>query len=146
MASFSIDLKWNRDGEFAFEKFSRKHQLNFSGSQSLLNSAAPEYFGDEDTANPEELLASALASCHMLTFLAIACKSGYIIDNYSDHADAILDKNEEGKFYISEIFLHPSIAFSGEKIPSKDQLKTMHDKAHRNCFVANSLKTKVHIQ
>lgn len=144
--AFHIDLNWKRTTEdFGYEKFNRNHSIVFSGNQLLKNSAAPEYLGDVDTANPEELLASALSSCHMLTFLAVASKSGYIVDSYADCAEAILDKNEEGRLAITIINLRPVIIFSGEKKPTEEQLKSLHEKAHRNCFIANSIKTKVNI-
>jgi organic hydroperoxide reductase OsmC/OhrA len=117
----------------------------FSGQQFLNNSAAPEYLGNADMANPEELLASSLASCHMLTFLAVAAKSGYIVESYNDQAIATLDKNEEGKIAVTVIDLKPVVEFSGEKIPDDEHLKSLHEKAHRNCFIANSIKSKVNI-
>jgi organic hydroperoxide reductase OsmC/OhrA len=143
---FSIDLNWIRESsDFQYDHFNRGHTLRFSGNQNLKNSAAPEYLGNEDMANPEELIASALASCHMLTFLAVASKSGYTVNSYTDHATATLDKNEEGKMAITIIDLKPVISFQGPKIPDETQLKSLHEKAHRNCFIANSIKTKVNI-
>ncbi|MGZ3788505.1 MAG: OsmC family protein [Bacteriovorax sp.] len=145
MSTFTIDLNWKRETEFAYDKFNRSHTLSFSGNQVLRNSSAPEYLGNTDTANPEEILAAAVSSCHMLTFLAVAAKSGYTVDTYRDHAEATLDKNEEGKPAITQIDLHPVIEFSGEKLPSAEQLKSLHERAHRNCFIANSIKTKVNV-
>lgn len=146
MSLYTIDLNWKREThDFAYDTFNRSHTLSFSGPQTLKASSAPEYLGNNDMANPEETLAAALSSCHMLTFLAVASKSGYVVDTYRDRAEASLDKNEEGRLAITQIDLHPVIEFSGAKQPSADQLKSLHDKAHRNCFVANSLKTKVNI-
>ena len=145
MSTYAIDLNWRRETDFSYDTFNRNHTLSFSGDQILQNSSAPEYLGNSDMANPEELLASALCSCHMLTFLAIASKSGYTVDSYNDHAVATLDKNEEGRLAITTIDLHPVIVFSGDKKPTAEQLKSLHEKAHRNCFVASSLKTKVNI-
>jgi organic hydroperoxide reductase OsmC/OhrA len=144
--TYKIDLNWKRTKDFTYDQFNRNHSIIFSGQQSLNNSAAPEYLGNADMSNPEELLASALASCHMLTFLAVAAKSGYVVETYNDHAVATLDKNEEGRLAITMIDLKPIIEFSGEKIPDSDQLKSLHDKAHRNCFIANSIKSKVNIK
>lgn len=143
--TFKVDLNWKRSKDFTYDHFNRNHTLMFSGQQYLNNSSAPEYLGNGDMANPEELLASALASCHMLTFLAVASKSGYIVDTYNDQAVATLDKNEEGKLAITVIDLKPIVEFSGEKTPSDDQLKSLHEKAHRNCFIANSIRSKVNI-
>ncbi len=143
--TFQIDLKWKRTSEFTYELLNRNHTIIFSGNQTLNNSAAPDYLGNADMSNPEELLVSALASCHMLTFLAVASKSGYIIENYEDLARAHLEKNEEGRLAITIIDLNPVIIFGGEKKPTAEQLKSLHEKAHRNCFIANSIKSIVNI-
>jgi organic hydroperoxide reductase OsmC/OhrA len=143
--TFQIDLKWKRTSEFTYELLNRNHTIKFSGNQTLNNSAAPDYLGNADMSNPEELLASALASCHMLTFLAVAAKSGYIIENYEDLARAHLEKNEEGRLAITVIDLTPVVIFGGEKKPTAEQLKSLHEKAHRNCFIANSIKSIVNI-
>jgi organic hydroperoxide reductase OsmC/OhrA len=146
MNAFKIELNWKRTTEnFEYNSFNRNHTVKFSGDQSLRNSAAPEYMGNADTANPEELLASSASSCHMLTFLAVASKMGYVVDSYADSAEALLNKNEEGRLAVTEIKLKPVIVFSGTKIPDADQLKSLHEKAHRNCFIANSIKSKVNI-
>ena len=146
MSTFNIQLDWkNTSGSFKFEEYTRDHQIVLGGAQSLLTSAGPKFFGNAQAANPEELLLSALTSCHMLTFLAIASKSGYIVDSYSDKPSAILGKNDSNKISITEINLSPTIVFSGEKIPSAEQLKSLHEKAHNNCFIASSIKAKVNI-
>lgn len=141
METFKINTKWIRtSADFTYDSYNRNHIINFSGNQQLKNSAAPAYKGDLDMANPEELLASAVSSCHMLTFLAVAAKSGFIIESYEDDAVAVLDKDANNVLCITEVILHPIIKFSGEKIPDAEKLKGLHDKAHRNCFVANSVK------
>lgn len=146
MSSYTINLEWKQVGEdFSYEKFNRQHTITFSGNQTLKNSSAPEYFGNTDTSNPEELLASALASCHMLTFLAIASKSGYNVHSYNCKAEAFLSKNDEGRMCVTEITLTPEIVYNGEKRPTEEQLKSLHEKTHKNCFIAQSLKTKVNI-
>lgn len=144
---YTIHLEWSNDKntDFTFEKYNRNHSLFFSGDQVLLNSASPEYFGDKNATNPEELLASALASCHMLTFLAIASKSGYTVNHYKCGATAVMGKNVDGKMSVTEINLTPEISFTGEKKPSPEQLTSLHDKAHRNCFIAQSIQSKVNV-
>ena len=144
MSSFKIAVKWNNT--FTPEGYIRDHAVFFSGNQVLQNSAAKEYSGNEKMANPEELLASALASCHMLTFLAISSKSRFIVESYEDQAVATLEKNEEGKVAITKITLHPKIIFKGDLIPDAEKIKSLHEKAHLNCFVANSIKCHVEIK
>jgi organic hydroperoxide reductase OsmC/OhrA len=145
MSSYIINLSWKNEAQdFSYEKFNRNHEVSFSGAQHLNASAAKEYFGNSNMTNPEELLGASLASCHMLTFLAVASKSGYVVASYKCRAEALLDKNEEGRLSVSVINLTPEIIFSG-KLPSAEQLSSLHEKSHRNCFIAQSLKTKVNI-
>lgn len=144
MTEYVINLDWKKtSADFSYEKFNRDHVLHFGGEQTLKASASVDYFGNADMSNPEELLASGVANCHMLTFLAIASKSGYVVESYSCKAEAFLGKNEEGRMVVTEINLFPKTAFSGGKIPTEEQLKSMHDKAHKNCFISQSLKTKI---
>ena len=146
MDKFIIKIDWQRSTEdFTYETFNRSHLLHVGGDQTIHNSAAPEFKGVKDTTNPEELLAASLASCHMLTFLAIASKSGYTADNYQCQAEAFLEKNTNGKMAVSKITLRPNISFSGDKFPTTDQLKSLHDKAHANCFIAQSINTLVNV-
>lgn len=146
MSTYTINLEWKKiSDDFTYEKYNRNHNIAFSGNQTLKNSASPEYFGNSDMSNPEELLASALASCHMLTFLAIASKSGYNVQSYNCKAEAVLGKNDDGKMSVTEITLTPKIVYNGDKQPSDEQLKSLHEKSHKNCFIAQSLKTKVNV-
>ena len=146
MSVFTTNIEWKQtSSDFSYEKYNRNHTITFSGAHTLKNSAAPEYFGNSDMSNPEELIAAALASCHMLTFLAVASKSGYNVQSYNCKAEALLAKNDEGKMSITEITLTPEIVYNGDKLPTPEQLKSLHDKSHKNCFIAQSLKTKVNI-
>lgn len=146
MNVYTVNVVWKQTStDFSYENYNRDHIVTFSGNQVLKNSAAPEYFGNSDMSNPEELLASALASCHMLTFLAIASKSGHDIQSYTCKAEALLAKNEDGKMSVTEITLTPEIVYNGDKQPTSEQLKSLHEKSHKNCFIAQSLKTKVNV-
>jgi organic hydroperoxide reductase OsmC/OhrA len=48
--------------------------------------AAPTYLGNPAHVDPEEAFVASLSSCHMLTFLAIACKQKFVLDSYEDEA------------------------------------------------------------
>ena len=146
MDKFIVNIDWQRSSDdFTYDTFNRGHVIYVGGDQTIHNSAAPEYKGDADMTNPEELLAASLGSCHMLTFLAIASKSGYIVDDYECKSEAFLAKNEAGKMSVTEINLYPITNITGDKQPTAEQLKSMHDKAHANCFIAQSIHTKVNI-
>ena len=96
--------------------------------------------------DPEEVLVAAISSCHMLTFLSIAAKKKFIIDTYVDDALSTMEKNEQGRFWISRVELRPDIVFSGDKKPTLIQIEKMHELSHDQCFIANWVKTKVTIE
>lgn len=144
MSEYQIDLKWRRDGRpFERGNYHRDHIVHFNGGQQLRSSAAVEYGGNDAASNPEELLAAALSSCHMLTFLAVAANRGYVVDAYEDHTVAIVGKNADGKLAVTHATLSPRVCFDGERQPSAEDLHKMHERAHAACFIANSLRTEV---
>ena len=153
MSTFEAAVVWNRSTpDFKYDTYDRSHQISFGSGTSITGSAAPDYMGNSKHVNPEESLLAALSSCHMLTFLAIASKSGYIIDSYEDRCSAELGKNEEGtslkpgKLGVTKAVLRPRITFGGTKKPDLDELKKLHGKAHANCFIANTVSTNVLVE
>ncbi|WEK29634.1 MAG: OsmC family protein [Candidatus Pseudomonas phytovorans] len=126
--------------------YSRDLEVIFSDTAKVEASAASDYLGTAEKADPEQLLVSALASCHMLYFLAICEGQGYVVSSYSDNAKGIVAKREEGGFWVSEIILNPKVEFSSEKQPDRNALERLHHRAHKGCFIANSIKTVVKVE
>ena len=93
--------------------------------------------------DPEEAFVATLSSCHMLMFLAIAAKRGFIVDEYVDQATGVLAEDGQGNMAITNVTLRPRVAWSGEKQPTREQLEKMHHRSHNTCFIANSVKTTV---
>lgn len=145
MSEHKTTLTWKRgDSGSGYKEFPRKHTWDFPRSgQSLNASAAPAYLGDADCVDPEEAFTAALTSCHMLTFLAIASMSGFVVDSYDDNATGYLEKGENGKPWLARVVMNPTITFSGDKMPSAEDIEKLHEKAHHECFLANSVKTEV---
>lgn len=79
----------------------------------------------------------------MLTFLFLAYKQGFQVENYDDEAVGVMTKNEKGVPWVSAITLHPQISYGGEKRPSATEVERLHRMAHEQCFIANSIKTAV---
>lgn len=125
---------------------SRSHTWTFGGGQTLRASAAPEYGGEPEHTNPEEGLVAAVAGCHMLTFLFVAARRGYAVTRYEDDPVGTLGKNADGRMAITQIRLRPRIAFGGDKQPGAEELTKLHEAAHRNCFIANSLSCEVTVE
>src|SRR3546814_11429454 len=105
--------------------------------------SVPVPMSDATAADPEELFVSALSSCHMLWFLAVAAKQGFRIDRYVDKAIGIMGENRDGDWAMIRVTLRPEVIFSGEKIPTQTQINEMHEQAHDECFIASSVKTDV---
>lgn len=146
MSEHRASIHWQR-GETAFdyESYPRDHAWDFGHGLHVPASAAPQYFGSAERCDPEKALVAALSSCHMLTFLAIASKKGFVVDDYSDDAVGVLEKNAEGRLALTRVTLQPRIRFSGARIPDGDEIERMHEGAHRNCFIANSVRTEVSV-
>jgi organic hydroperoxide reductase OsmC/OhrA len=141
-----IGLHWSRNGApFVRGNYQSAHEIRYSGGQQLKVGPSPDLGGDAALADPERVLLSALSSCHMLTFLAVAANRGYVVDTYRDEAVALLGRNEDGKMAVVQATLAPRVIFSGDKQPSADEYAKLHERAHAACFIANSVKTHVDI-
>lgn len=127
-------------------KYSTNHRMTFSGGLAATMTAAPDYGGDSRYVNPEEAMAAALSSCHMMTFLALAAKARWKVTNYQDRAVAVLGKTEDGRMKVGEIVLHPVIEFEQGYDVELNMLKEMHERAHRYCFVANALSCEMRVE
>lgn len=141
MSEHKINIEWSRQGVFSHEGFDRNHQIQFHSDVSLTAAGA----NNPSAADPEQMLAAALSSCHMQTFLVLASKKRLQVESYSDDAIATLSQRDDGKFYVSKITLNPRVSFTGDKIPDKQTLESMHHKSHDHCFVANSISCEIAI-
>jgi len=147
MSEHKVNLSWKNESEdFSYKNYDRTHIWKFEGGSVFKASAAPEYLGKKEFVNPEEAFAASLASCHMLTFLAIASIKKYTIEIYEDTAVAILEKNEKSRMAVTKLFLRPRITFMGDNIPDKTTIEEMHHRAHTECFIANSVLTEIIIE
>ncbi|MTI89342.1 MAG: OsmC family peroxiredoxin [Balneolaceae bacterium] len=146
--TYTATVEWiNTRDSFTKNTYSRKHHWTFDGGITVPASASPqvvrEPFSEPEAVDPEEAFVASVSSCHMLFFLSIAAKGGFEVKSYTDRACGIMQKNEEGDISITEIQLEPNIEFSGENIPDDVQIQKMHHQAHKKCFIANSIKSKV---
>ena len=145
-------MSWKRgsDEPFSDNKYSRGHTWAFDGGVTVPASSSPLSvrlpFSKADAVDPEEALVASLSSCHMLTFLYLAAKGGYVVDSYEDKAVGVMTKNERGKLFVSRVALRPRIAFSGAKQPSAAQLDELHHHAHEECYIANSVLAEVVVE
>ena len=147
MSEHAVTVDWKRETpDFGYETYNRDHDWSFDAGITVRASAAPAYKGGESCVDPEEAFVASLSSCHMLTFLALAARKQYVVDRYRDEAVGILGKDAAGSLAMTKVTLRPHVVFGGEKTPSPEELRQLHDRAHHACFIANSVKTEVVIE
>ncbi|HSF20738.1 MAG TPA: OsmC family protein [Burkholderiales bacterium] len=145
MSEHKATVKWSRAGkDFSYKTYSRDHVWSLNGND-VPASATTAYLGNPNRVDPEAALVAALSSCHMLTFLALAANKGFVVESYEDAAVGHLEKNAQGKLALTRVDLHPKIVYGGTKQPTAADLEWLHDKAHKECFIANSVTTDVRV-
>ncbi|MDQ0608737.1 organic hydroperoxide reductase OsmC/OhrA [Variovorax sp. W1I1] len=148
MSEYTAEVLWQRgDQDFLANTYSRKHSLRFDGGAEWAGSSSPHVvplpFSDASAVDPEEAFVASLSSCHMLWFLTMAVKRKFCVDRYFDAASGVMEKNADGKMAMTVVMLRPEVTFSGENLPTREQIEHMHHRAHEECFIANSVKTDV---
>ena len=151
MSNYSATISWKRDGaDFLSNRYSRAHIWKFDGGTEAPASASPQIvplpWSSEENVDPEEAFVASISSCHMLFYLALASDQGFQIDSYIDNAVGVMARNAEGKYVVSQVTLSPTVIHSGESIPNRATQESLHHLAHEQCFIANSVKTKVNIE
>lgn len=151
MHTYEATISWEREGqEFTDNRYSRGHRWSFDGGAQVDASSSPYVvpvpMSVAANVDPEEALVAAASSCHMLFFLSIAARRGFVVDRYVDHAFGVMEKNSEGKVAMTRITLRPQIAFGGERRPTPQELGEIHHASHEQCFIANSLKTGIVVE
>ena len=136
--AYPFTLTWN--GNTLQDGYTRDAEAAAAGKATIPVSSAAEYAGTAQRWNPEDLLGAALANCHMLTFLALCAKARVEVTRYEDRAESILDTVEKVT-WVTEIHLKPTIRVA--RGTSKAKVEELFQKAHKYCFVANSIKSKV---
>lgn len=102
----------------------------------------PPPWSDERAVDPEEAFVAAIASCHMLFFIDLARRGGFVVEAYRDEAEGALEKAKSGKMAMTRVILHPRVTWRG-RAPDDGGLADLHERAHHACFIANSVRTEV---
>ena len=154
MSEHRASVEWHRTTpDFSYPTYDRSHVLRFGqgvegvevparAAPGNIPATAPRAPG----VDPEEGFVAAIASCHMLWFLHLACREKFTVDRYTDHAVGVLGKNRDGKMAVTRVTLRPTAVFGGDTRPTAEQLDRLHEKAHEQCFIANSVRSEVVIE
>ena len=134
---YNVDVNWNegRKGIMC------SPELNLDANNCLEVATPPEFTkGIAGIWSPEHLFTSAVSSCLMTTFLAIAENSKLEFINFSCKAKGKLEQ-VEGKVMMSEILLEPTVTISDEK--DRERAERVLQKSEAACLISNSVKSKV---
>jgi len=152
MSNYQARISWRRrnDERFVDSKYSRAHLWKFDGGVSVPASSAvssvPLPYSKAENVDPEEALVAAISSCHMLTFLYRAAKSGFVVDSYADLAVGVMETDSRGRKSVTSVKLTPAIAFSGPIQPSDAIVDRLHHEAHEECYIANSVRSDITVE
>jgi organic hydroperoxide reductase OsmC/OhrA len=54
-----------------------------------------------------------------------------------------MGKDADGHTAMTRVVLRPNASYSGNKMPTREQVEKLHQRSHELCFIANSVKSAV---
>ncbi len=144
-------VSWGGSTGGGYDNYDRSHRaeaLDPDGAaivptldgSGLRLSADPAFRGDAALLNTEQLLVIGAAACQLLSFLAVAARARIDVVGYVDTAIGEMPEVEDR---LTLIELHPVITVATAAPDSR--LQHLVEVAHRECFIANSLRTEVRV-
>lgn len=136
---YAIRVDWvgNRGaGTSGYRAYGREQLIYAAHKPPLEGSSDPTFHGNKDRWNPEEMLLSALAQCHMLSYLHVAVRHGIVVTAYTDNATAVLRQQGLGGAFESAT-LRPRVTVTLESMV--ETARAAHQEASELCFIANSV-------
>ena len=150
MSTYVATVDWRCVGDFATRRYSRGHTLGFEGGLTVPGTAGPANvnprYAVEGALDPEQAFTASIAACHMLWFLDVAARAGFVVESYADDAEGTLAAGPSGKQVMTRVMLRPHVVFTGERRPTPIELAALHHEAHEECFIASSVKTEIVIE
>lgn len=142
---YKTSIVWtgnNGSGTSTYRAYSRSFDLTSPGNTlTIPGSADATFHGEAAKWNPEEMLQSALSSCHMLAYLHLCADAGISVLSYTDDADGAMELNPDGSGRFTRVTLRPHVTIAaGHDLSRADAL---HGRAHELCFIANSVNFPV---
>jgi organic hydroperoxide reductase OsmC/OhrA len=142
---FEGSLRWTGHATEAEGKLrlERSFVIEFPGKSPLAGSSPEVFHGDNRRHNPETLMVSSLMACHHLTYLAVCERSDIRIAAYADHGVGRL-AIRDGKMRMIEVVLRPQVKVADAA--NVERAHALHEKAHANCFMSNSVNFEVRVE
>ncbi|KZE83935.1 OsmC family protein [Myroides marinus] len=121
--------------------YAKSHTIKIEGKDILSISAAKAFKGDPTLLNPEDLLLSALTSCHMMSYLYVCQQNNIEVLTYEDNSEATLILNDDGSGHITKVVLNPVVRIKDAS--QKELALQLHIQANKLCFIANSCNFEI---
>ncbi len=128
-------------GTSSVKAYDRSHTVSVAGKPDLHLTTDNPHVGDKSKLNPEDLLVTAVSSCHMLSYLYICAMEGVVVTEYIDRATGTMVEYEEGGGQFREITLNPVVTVLDESMVERSI--ELHHKAHDICYIANSVNFEI---
>ena len=142
--TYRSSLTWEGSTADGYDQYDRAHGITVPPAREpLMLSGDPAFKGDPDRPNPEQLLLAAASSCQLLSFLAFAARSRIDVLAYTDEAEALMPEDDL-PVRITQITLRPRITVGPDA--NVDRVYRLVDKAHAECYVANTLNAEMRIE
>jgi organic hydroperoxide reductase OsmC/OhrA len=138
---------WTGDGYRAYDR--AHHASTDPPTVPLRLSSDPAFRGDPALLNPEQLLVTAAASCQLLSFLAVAARERLDVIAYADDATGEMPHAPGTPMSITRIVLRPRVTVRADGTDPASlaaRVTALLDRAHDECYIANSLRTAVIIE
>ncbi len=129
------------DGTKNVRTYDRSHTVSIDGKPELFLTTDNAAVGDKSKLNPEDLLVTAISSCHMLSYLYLCSLEGIVITAYIDNASGIMIEEADGSGKFKEVTLRPNFHVAEESMV--ERAIELHHKAHEICYIANSVNFEV---
>ena len=145
--TYRTTLAWHGSTGAGYEAYGRAHRVAAPPAGAELElSSDPAFRGDPTLLNPEQLLLAAASSCQLLSFLAVAARARLDVVSYRDDAHATMPEDDL-PVRITRIDLAPQIVLADTERdrPTDERLAHLVEVAHRECFIASSLRSDVQV-
>lgn len=143
--TYATELTWVGTTSVGYADYRRGHEVRTPSVEVGLGLSGDAAFGGDPTSwNPEQLLVAAASSCQLLSFLAVCARARIDVVAYADEAHGVMPEDDP-PMRLTRIELHPvvTLADTDRERPTAERLVHLTDVAHRECFIANSLRTEV---
>lgn len=144
--TYEVQVNWtgnNGEGTKSYRAYRRDHTIVADGKPEIPGSSDPAFRGDRSRYNPEELLVAGLSACHMLWYLHLCSVNKVTVLEYRDAASGVMEEHDDGSGEFVRVSLRPTVTVRA--VDDQARALTLHDAAHRLCFIAKSVKFPVDI-